>query len=137
MVDIKKAKDQIEALAKKYGLELLLLFGSRAGKKEYLYQESDFDIAYLSRKNLSLEEEIKLDCDLMPIFKSDRVDLTNLKRANPLLMKQIFDKHQVVYCRNQEVYSTYQVYAIRKYIEAKPIFDLTSHLVNRFIKKHA
>lgn len=137
MIDTEKTKTQIESLAEKYDLELILLFGSMAGGEKYLHQESDFDIAYLSKKNLTFEEEIKLDCDLMPIFKSDRIDLTNLKRANPLLMKQIFDKHQIIYCGNQEVYNTYQVYAIKKYIEAKPLFDLTSHLVNRFIKKHA
>jgi len=134
---VKTYKEKINKIAKKYDLDLILLFGSRLREKKYLQRESDFDIAYLSKKDLNLMEEAKLICDLMPIFKSDKVDLVNLKRANPLLMKQIFENHKVLFCRNLKIYYQYKIYAERRYAEAKPLFQLTEELIKSFLKKHA
>lgn len=129
-------KQKIEELAKKYNLKLLLLFGSRVRDEKYLHKESDFDVAYLSKKDLDLMEEAKLICDLMPIFKSERVDLVNLKRANPLLMQQVFEKHKILYCQDPKIYALYQIYTMKRYIEAKPLFKLTEESIKYFIKQH-
>jgi len=134
---INKNFSTINKIAKKYDLDLILLFGSQLRKKKYLHQESDFDIAYLNRKDLNLADEAKLICDLMPIFKSERIDLVNLKRATPLLMKQIFENHKVLFCRNLKIYYQYKIYAERRYVEAKPLFQLTEELIKSFLKKHA
>jgi len=128
---------QINKIAEKYNLDLILLFGSQLREKKYLHRESDFDIAYLSKKNLNLMEEAKLICDLMPIFKSDKVDLANLRRAGPLLMKQIFENHKILYCSNPKIYYRYKIYAERKYIEAEPLFQLNRYLIKQFLKKYA
>jgi len=128
---------KIKKIAKKYNLDLLLLFGSQLGEKKYLHQESDFDIAYLSKKNLNLMKEAKLICDLIPIFKSDKVDLVNLRRAGPLLMKQIFENHKILYCSNPKIYYRYKIYAERKYTEAKSLFQLNEYLIKQFLKKYA
>jgi len=71
---VKSHKEKIKEIAKKYDLDLVLLFGSQVKDKKYLHQESDFDIAYLSKKDLNLMEEAQLICDLMPIFKSEKID---------------------------------------------------------------
>jgi len=94
---------KIKAIADKYDLELLLLFGSRVNGK-MLHKESDFDVAYLSDKKLDLMEESRLIIELMPIFKSDKIDLANVKMAHPLLLKQIFANHKIIFCRNLSVY---------------------------------
>lgn len=129
-------KQKIKELAKKYNLELLLLFGSQVKDGKYLQKESDFDVAYLSTKNLDLMGEAKLICDLMPILKSEKVDLVNLKRAGPLLMQQVFEGHKILYCRDKELYHRYKIYAVRKYIEAKPLFDLQERAIKIFLEKH-
>jgi len=129
-------KYHIAKIAQKYSLELILLFGSRIRNKKFLHRESDFDVAYLSKRNLDLMEEAKLICDLMPIFKSDKVDLVNLKRSDPLLMKQVFDNHKVLFCQNPKIYLLYQIYAMKRFIEAKPLFDLTEESIKHFIKQH-
>ena len=132
----KEKNKQINKIAKKYDLELLLLFGSQVANKKYLHKESDFDIAYLSKRDLDLMEESKLICDLMPVFKSEKVDLVNLRKANPLLMQQIFANHKLMYCRNPEIYSLYQIYAMKRYIEAKPLFDLNRQFIKDFVHQH-
>lgn len=126
---------KIKEIAKKYNLDLILLFGSQVRKK-VLHKESDFDVAYLSKKDLDLMEEAKLICDLMPIFKSEKVDLVNLKRAGPLLMHQIFENHKILFCKDPKIYYRYKIYAERKYVEARPLFKLTEELIKGFLKKY-
>ncbi|MBU3924655.1 nucleotidyltransferase domain-containing protein [Patescibacteria group bacterium] len=127
---------RIKEIAEKYDLELVLLFGSRV-KGKFLHKESDFDVAYLSNKKLDLMEEARLIMELMPVFKSDKVDLVNIKLAHPLLLKQIFSNHEIIFCRNLSVYFQYKIYAERKYTEAEPLFRLRRVLIKNFLKKHA
>ena len=82
-MDIETIQPKIKELAGKYHLSLVLLFGSRATGK--IHARSDFDVAYLSEKPLDLMDEARMLCDLMPIFRSDKIDLVNLKKAPPLL----------------------------------------------------
>src|SRR3990167_3629224 len=134
-MDIAEIEPKIEELAGKYHLSLVLLFGSRATGK--IHARSDFDIAYLSKKPLDLMDEARLLCDLMPIFRSDKIDLVNLKKAPPLLMKHIFYSHQILFCADKAQYFGYQMYALRRYIEAKPLFDIRSLSVKKFLQIHA
>ena len=75
-----KKKSLLNKIAQKHALELILLFGSRVVQKTH--QESDFDIAYLSKRELGGKEEIELNCGLMPIFKSDKIDLVNFENKD-------------------------------------------------------
>lgn len=134
-MDIIEIKPKIEKLAEKYGLSLVLLFGSRAAGKTHA--QSDFDVAYLSKKPMDLMDEARLICDLMPVFRSDKVDLVNLKKAPPLLRKLIFDRHQVLFCADKAQYFAYQMYALRGYIEARPLFELRSLSLKKFLQTHA
>lgn len=134
-MDIIEIKPKIEKLTEKYGLSFLLLFGSRASGKTHA--RSDFDIAYLSKKPMDLMDEARLICDLMPVFRSDKVDLVNLKNAPPLLMKRVFDQHQALFCADRAQYFAYQMYALRSYIEAKPLFELRSLSIKKFLQTHA
>ena len=133
-MDITEIEPKIEELAGKYHLSLVLLFGSRATGK--VHARSDFDIAYLSKEPLDLMDEARLLCDLMPIFRSDKVDLVNLKKAPPLLMKHIFDSHQILFCADNAQYFSYQMYALRRYDEAKPLLDLRSDYLRYRVKKY-
>ena len=110
---------------------------AQAGDPKFLHKESDFDVAYLSEKKLDLREESKLICDLMPVFKSEKVDLVNLENAGPLLMQQVFKSHKILFCEDMQVYFQYEVYAERKYAEAKPLFQLREDSINKFLKNYA
>jgi len=133
-MDIEPIQLKINELAGKYHLSLVLLFGSRAAGKTHA--RSDFDIAYLSKKPLDLMDEARLLCDLMPIFRSDKIDLVNLKKAPPLLMKRVFDSHQVLFCADKAQYFGYQMYALRRYAEARPLLDLKSDYLHYRVKKY-
>lgn len=133
-MDIAEIEPKIEELAEKYHITLIVLFGSRATGK--IHAHSDFDVAYLSQKPLDLMDEARFVCDLMPIFQSEKIDLVNLKKAPPLLMKHIFDAHQVLFCADKTQYFSYQMYALRRYQEAKPLFELKSDYLRYRVKKY-
>lgn len=128
--NIKKLRE----IAEKYDLKLLLLFGSRAGNKKFLHKESDFDVAYLSQKDLDLEEEAKLVCDLMPVFKSEKIDLMNLKKASPFLFYSIFQNCRILYADDPLLFYYLRSYAFKRYIEAKPLYQKKSERINELIK---
>lgn len=130
MENIKKPRE----IAEKYNLKLLLLFGSRIGDKKFLHKESDFDVAYFPKKDLNLAEESKLICDLTPIFKSEKIDLVNLKKASPFLFYSIFQNCQILYADDPLLFYYLRSYAFKKYIEAKPLYQKRSERINELIK---
>ena len=123
--DKKKITDKI---AQKYSLEMILLFGSQVSGKTS--KESDFDIAYLSKKELSGKEEIELNCDLMDVFKSDKIDLTNLKNANPFLNYEIAKKCRLI-LGDEKKFSEFKIMAFKKYIDHLPLLDFQSFLIKK------
>lgn len=122
-------KQKIRDLAKRYNLKLILLFGSRI-KKKFLHLESDFDIAYLGKRDLTGEEEINLNCDLVDIFNSDKIDLVDLKKANPFLRYEVAKNSDLLY-GNEIEYLEFKAFAFRDYINHRPLFDLRDFLIER------
>jgi predicted nucleotidyltransferase len=118
---LSKEKRLLRTIAQKYQLELILLFGSRASKKNY--KESDFDIAYLSKRDLNLNEEAKLIIELSPIFKSENIDLVNLKKAPPLLFYAITKESRGLFESKPFAFASLRAYAFKKYIETKLLYE--------------
>lgn len=116
-----KQEQKIKETADKYSLKLVLLFGSQVSGRTH--QESDFDIAYLSEKSLSFEEEYRLNYEFTEIFQNDRVDTVNFKKAPPLLLYGVFRHPQILFQKDELTFSNYQSYAFKKYIEAQPLYE--------------
>lgn len=124
----KQKKEKIDDVAKKYGLKLLLLFGSQVqGKTNF---DSDFDIAYLPKKSLDGGEEIEMNCDLMDVFQTDKIDQVNIKRANPLLLYEISRNSKLLFGEEME-YLEFKARAFRIYIESQSLFELKSILIKK------
>ncbi len=116
-----KQKQKIEEIAKKYSLKLVLLFGSQADGRTH--KESDFDLAYLPEKNLSYDDEIDINLQFTYIFKHDRVDTVDMRKAPPLLLYAIFRECLILFKKDDLIFPTYRAYAYKKYIEAKPFYE--------------
>jgi len=127
-----KNEKLIEKVVQKYSLALLLLFGSRASDKAY--QGSDFDIAYASKRELDLMEEAQLIVDLAPLFKSENIDLVNLKKASPLLLYAITKNCQVLYERKALTFVQLRAYAFKQYVETKPLYEAKFKRLQETIK---
>ena len=121
-IDITK-KELMQEIAQKYDLRLVLLFGSQVDGKQ-LHRESDFDVAYLSKRKLDVMEEAKMMLAMTPCFHSENIDLVNLKNASPLLYYAVFDNCQVLFQEDELLFPTLRIYAFRKFIEMQPIYEL-------------
>jgi len=130
----KNVNRKIKELADKYNLNLVLLFGSQVTGKTH--SESDFDVAYMSNKKLSFNDEVKLNTNLTEIFENDQVSLVNLKTASPLLTKLITDNCIVLYEREKYVFSNLLTYVLRTYEEARPLFELRRHYIEHKIRQY-
>lgn len=139
-MDIKYAKKEeyIQALSRKYSLELLLLFGSRISGQTH--QESDYDIAYLSERVLDLEEEGRLIMALLPLIgeQDERlINLVNIKKASPLLFYAMTSNAQVIFEKKPAAFATLRAYAFKKYIETKPLYEEKARRLQKdFVSKN-
>lgn len=119
-------KSQFNQLAKKYDLKLLLAFGSQVGGD--INKDSDFDIAYISNKKI--DNLVDLNCDLIDIVNNDKVDMVDLRNANPLLKYEISNKSELLY-GNELDYLEFKASAFKEYVDGKPLFELQNLLIKR------
>lgn len=136
MVDIKKKKSILKKIAQKFNLELIFLFGSQVLGRTH--KESDFDIGYLSKKTLSIEEEGKLMLDLASNLKIplEKMELVSLRKASPLFLKEVFTNAKVLYAKDPIIFDRYKVYAFRYFEESQPIFKQTAKILKKRIEKY-
>jgi len=133
-MDTESIKTHIATLAEKYGLSLVVLFGSQA--TGHTHKESDVDVAYLADKKLSYDDEVLLNFDLTEVFRNDKVSLVNLKTAPPLLLKQVVMNAIVLYEKTPHLFIEMFLYALRVYAEAQPLFDLRREYLARRINEY-
>lgn len=129
----REQKQKVNKIAKKYGLELVLLFGSFASGKKH--KDSDYDIAVLTEENKNISD-IKNYTDVLFFLSkvleipSQKMDLTNLNNANPLLRYEITMKGKLVF-GDKNLFDEYRAWSFRNYIDSQPLFNLEHHLIEK------
>ncbi|MFZ2975205.1 MAG: nucleotidyltransferase domain-containing protein [Candidatus Moraniibacteriota bacterium] len=134
----KIGQDKIEEIAKKYNLQLLLLFGSQVSGKTH--PMSDFDFGYIGEKKLNYKERSALANELSKLVKFSAVEVIDLKNGSPFLLKEIIKNNQVFFEENG-AYADFYTTATRIYFDAEPIFKLQeiiySNVINKYRKQYA
>ena len=126
-------QEKIKKIAKKYDLKLLLLFGSRTGEKTH--PMSDFDFGFISGRELDYKQKSELAHDLAMLVKFPDVEIVDLKKAGPFLLKEIVKNNQVILEKNG-AYPEFFSNAVRTYFEAGPIFKLQKIIYSKAINKY-
>ncbi len=130
-------KTRLKNLAQKYNLKLLILFGSQVEGKTHLH--SDYDIAALGRKPNELRNAIPdfaNECAEALEISSDKIDISLIDRANPLLLHEISENAVLLY-GTQYDFDNFNAYCFKQYIDYQPYFKMEENAVNDFIKQHA
>jgi len=124
----------IKDLAKENNIEHIVIFGSQVDGSQR--QDSDFDIAVYCNKFNNLDSYTKVLFGLADVLKisSDKIDLTNLKYADPILRYEITSKGKLLY-GNECDYLEFCAFAFRDYIDSKDLFDLRYLMLKRKNKK--
>ncbi len=109
-------------IAERYELYFILLFGSRATGTAT--EESDVDLAVYGRHILTETEKIELVVELSPLFKTERIDLVDVKTAPPLLRKKIFDAYKVIYIKDARLLYQVELTSLYEYKEQSIIYEM-------------
>ncbi|MBU4257407.1 nucleotidyltransferase domain-containing protein [Patescibacteria group bacterium] len=126
-------KNEIKKIAKKFNLNLIIIFGSFVSGK--MREDSDIDIAVSSSEKISFKDELSIIRKLTGIFKRD-ADLVIINKANPLLLQQI-DKNGIMIYGRRTDYINFKLYVFHRYNDYLPYFKLEERLNKTLNKKYA
>jgi len=120
--------EQLKSVAKKYGLKLIVLFGSQA--QGHTHPSSDVDIAVLPTKPLTGSRRLRLWGELTKIFEAD-IDLTSLDRAEPLLLYRVVCSGVPLYEGEKWAWENQRSYGCRRYWDSRKFFEAMERYVSR------
>ncbi len=133
-LDIEKIKLIVKNLAQKYHLSLVVLFGSQVSGKTHA--KSDTDIAYMSETQMKPYDVAKMQLELIQYLKIRNIELIDLHNAPPLLLREIARQSIALYEKDQSRFARLKIYAIKRYMEAKPLLDLRTKSREDFVKNY-
>jgi predicted nucleotidyltransferase len=126
---------KIKEFAEKHGLSMVVLFGSRA--RNETHAGSDTDIAIFAEKRKSIREISEMQMEFSEMFQIKNVELVDLSGQAPLFLKQVSDDGKVLYEQKSGIFDEFQIYAFKRYVEAKPLFAMRREFTEHFIRSHA
>lgn len=123
---------RIGDLADKYQLDLILMFGSRLTGN--VHTESDIDIAVCRRQMLSETEKIQLIYELCNIFRTDDIDLVDLRTASPLLKKEVFKNYKILLQRDTMLLYQLELANIHEMKELEILDQIRRERLEEFVR---
>lgn len=126
-----KQKQTLKRIAKKFSVNLFILFGSRAKNKQHAL--SDVDIAFRSKKRLTFDGTLSLGASLDKLFGDS--DLIDINRASPLLLAAIVKDGVLFYEEKQGNFAEFKIQAINQYLDYKPWLDKQAKYNRKAIRK--
>ena len=127
------APDQqaLESLAKRYGITLILQFGSSVTGNTHA--RSDIDLAIQTPGvSLSFRDHAELVHDLQALFPDREVDVAFVDRADPLFLKKITEACRLLY-GDPRALQRLEIYAFKRYQDHRRYLDLERRFVARSI----
>lgn len=130
MAKIFSQKNKIKKIAKRYGLILVLAFGSEVTGKTH--PNSDLDIAVMVKEGFNYKNYSSLLFDFQKVFPQKEVDLVFINRADSLLLKKILENSKILYGSKREL-NLLKIYSFKRYCDYKKYFELEEKFVHKFL----
>jgi predicted nucleotidyltransferase len=119
----------VERVARSHGIRLMLRFGSTVDGRTH--PRSDVDVGVvLERPRLSLDEYASLTHDLQQLFPGQELDLAILNRADPLFLKKVLERCELLHGQPGEL-QRLRLYAFRRYQDHRRYLELERAFVSR------
>lgn len=109
-MDFEAVKPHIAKLAEKYGLSLVVLFGSQA--TERTQHKSDIDIAVLGEQDI---DRLRVGIVLEAVLERSDVEVIDMRTASPTMRYVIARDGKVLYERNAERFASWKLWAMREW----------------------
>ena len=126
------SRAQLEVIAKRHGLRLIVLFGSQVTGRTH--PESDVDVAVLARRPVSEAKRLALWRDLSDAVGAD-VDLTLMDRVGPVLQNRIAREGRLLYEAGRREWENYRSYLVRRYWDSAKFIEATADYVARRVQE--
>lgn len=121
MLATAEAVERLATLARETrGLDLLLLFGSRAGGRTDARPTSDWDLGYLANDRFDPQAFVAHCAERLG---TDRVDLVDLQRASGLLRYRAARDGQLIFEAHADLGDRFRLEAIGFWSEVSPAID--------------
>jgi predicted nucleotidyltransferase len=109
---------ELESIAGRHGIELLLQFGSSVSG--HLHTHSDFDLAVLlARAPASFAAQADLIADLQRLAPDREVDVAILNRADPLFLERVTGRCKLLWGSPRRLQEL-KIYAFKRYQDHRP-----------------
>lgn len=115
-------KQKVAEIADKFGLDLVMLFGSFADLSNK--EESDVDIAYLKTDKLSTDKEIELAFEFEKLFKVKRADIVYIGDASPIFMYMILNNGVILFAKIETIFPSLYSYSIKRLYDNMPLYQM-------------
>lgn len=124
----------LEEIRKKHNLSLILLHGSQVTGA--VHAKSDTDIAVMQKTDSKNLDILSLYKDFISFFKTDKIDIANITRANPLLAFAVARKSKLL-SGSKDDYDNFVRASFFKYNDYKPYLkmeqDFTKEKINSYV----
>ena len=127
------SKQSLDKLRRAHGLKLILLHGSRASGKTHSH--SDIDIAVLREDGGKKLDQIALTSQLIGLFNNNTIDVSDLTRANPLLLFNATQKSKLL-SGSVDDYNKLKLKAFHRFNNYSKYFKIESELIHDKVKNY-
>lgn len=135
MGDSLPSDPSLDDVARRYGIALILQFGSSVSGP--VHARSDVDVAVLlDRPDLSFREHAELAHALAALFPGREVDLAVLNRADPLFLKKVTERCRLLHGTPRRL-TELTLYAFRRYQDHRRYLAMERDYVSRALGRPA
>ena len=125
----------IAGMARKRGLSLVVLFGSVAA--DAARTDSDIDIAVkFVGGDPGLLRTLEVQEEISGLFRGRKIDLSVLNRADPLFMKKIAERCEILFAEPGEA-EAFLLMAFKRYQDHRKYLDMERDFVADYVKRIA
>ncbi|MBI3812688.1 MAG: nucleotidyltransferase domain-containing protein [Nitrospirae bacterium] len=129
-------RDVISGLAQKLrpffqqpAVQLVVIFGSVVSGK--VHRSSDLDLAILADEPL---DTVQITSELIRLLHINNIDVVDLRRANPLLAREVVRQGTVLHERDSGTYARFVSLAVRRYADTRKLREAHKQVVNQFLQ---
>jgi len=127
-LSLKVDKQKLKGVARKFKLDLIILFGSKARHQQK--KSSDLDLAVRTGiKDRSFKWEFGLISALVESLNEANLDLIILNEADSLLLFEIASEGVPLYEKEEGLFVDFQVYAVKRNNDARKFYRLEEEYI--------
>ncbi len=133
MIDVASLRAVAPGLSERFGLKLVLLFGSQVGGR--VHAQSDVDLGVMSDHPLRPKELAEIIFYLTQALKLPDIEVTDLKTLPPLMLKNIAEESILLYEGELDLYDRFKIYGYKRHMEAGPLYRARARELKQFLAK--